>query len=217
MDKFIYYPYKPFIINQYFGESGVCVPDTPNVPLAQRPIIGKKYNQTTCPVGYVELYPLLGMKGHTGLDLYAVRGAQTLKAGIKGVVVEISYDNARGLGVGILSPEKFNLGEHGTHYVKLRQWHLHSLAVKLGQVVEPWTDIGVPDSTGMSSGDHCHLELKPVEIALDANNPDTLLKNVYQDNGYFGSIDPTPYFIGQYPKAPTSVGGIFEKLLNKIK
>jgi len=183
------YPSRPFIIYQKFGESSACAEDR-DVPVTQRKV--KTKINGVCPVGYIELYPLLGMKGHTGLDLYATRGT-ILRSPIKGKITELQTEPERGLGVGIVSDEKYDMGEYGVHYAKIRQWHLMSIHVEMGQEVEIGDPIGLADSTGLSSGDHNHFELKPVEYTSRG-----ITKNVYQDNGYYGSIDPLPFFNSRY-------------------
>ena len=143
-----------------------------------------------CPSGYEELYPLLGMKGHTGIDLGATRG-QPIYASQDGFVYEIATEPERGMGVDVITNERFDMG--GTHYAKYRNWHMLSLNVLKGQKVRVGDLLGYADNTGFSSGDHDHFELKPVEKDSNGN-----WYNVFQDNGYFGSIDPEPFWNGLY-------------------
>lgn len=203
MDKFLNYPYRPFVIGQYFGESRACVPANGVFPASKRkPVVGKVGN--VCPKGYEELYPLLGdglgnfMKGHTGLDLYGVRGSEWARSPINGTVIEICTELERGLGVGVVSDDAFDLGQHGKHRVKVRLWHFMSLNqnIRVGSKVTIGTPLGIPDSTGISSGDHIHLELKPVTVTGEVTEANT--RNVYPNNGYFGSIDPNLYWTGKY-------------------
>lgn len=180
----LYYPLKPYSINQKFGENNACVQDS-NLPITKRRVIGKVLG--FCPLGYSELYPQLFMLGHTGMDLMAQHGQELYHCGPEGTVEEIQTEPERGLGISIVTKEKFDF-EGGTYQAKLRYWHLKGFNVKLGDIVKLGDLIGWCDNTGVSAGDHLHFELKPV-----ANG-----SNVFQNNGYFGSVDPEPYFVGEY-------------------
>lgn len=151
----IFYPVKPFGIAQRFGENIPCVKDF-GLP-TQQIVDG---TQTTCPVGYEKLYPKWGMDGHNGTDVFA--GTQPVYAAVSGTVIEMQTVPARGLGLGILTDEPVDM-DCGTHYAKLRYWHLQSFTVKLGDHVEFGQQIGITDSTGYSSGNHLHFELQPMD------------------------------------------------------
>lgn len=201
----LWYPVKPFIVGQHFGVSEVCVEDIPGAPISKRKVRNKVAG--ACPVGFVDLYPILGMRGHTGLDLAARRG-QEIRATIDGVVEEVQTEPERGLGVGVVSHQKFDLDELGTHYVKTRDWHLMSIAVRLGQEVRVGDLLGLADNTGISSGDHDHFELKPVEI-----NTEGKYYNVFQSNGYFGAIDSMPFFNGFHAADAQQVSILYKALI----
>ena len=186
------YPVTPYIVGQQFGQSLACTEDN-NLPLSKRKVIGKIGQ--TCPAGYVELYPLMGMKGHTGMDLWAGHGTACYYIGPEGIVEEIETETARGLGVGIITKDKYEF-EGGEYNAKTRFWHFMSFEVKLGDTVKTGDLIGYCDNTGFSSGDHLHLELKPVEYSPKGNYPK--YTNIFQGNGYYGSVDPEPYFTGEY-------------------
>lgn len=170
------------MILQKFGESLACIPILDSSGSG----VKSKINGL-CPKGYQELYPTLGLKGHNGQDLYAPDGV-IIRAPCDGVIKEISLEEERGLGVGIITEEKFDLGEYGIHYVKVRQWHGKEILVKMEQKVKIGDSVMIADSTGYSSGSHNHFEIKPVDYIGDN------LKNVYQNNGFFGAIDPQPYW-----------------------
>jgi len=189
MEKFLYYPIKPFRVNQAFADNQACVDGNSTLPVTKRKVVGKVNG--VCPVGYVELYPLLGMKkGHTGLDLYGPRGFG-IYASADGTVEEVNTEIERGLGIGIVTDKKYDMGAWGTHYAKYRNWHLQSIEVKLGQKVKAGDLLGTSDNTGVSAGDHDHFELKPVMYYPDEKS----IYNVHQDNGWFGAIDPMPHFL----------------------
>lgn len=179
---------KPHVLTQGFAQNEACVDGASPLPPAKRKVVGKKNG--VCPVGWVELYPLLGLKkGHTGLDLIAWHG-QPVYASHEGIIQEINTEIERGLGVGIVSEKKYEFDIHGEHYAKTRYWHLKSIAVQMGQKVREGDLLGLADNTGVSAGDHLHFELKPVEWNQ------TTLYNVLQENGFFGAIDPSAYFAG---------------------
>ena len=173
---------EPF---QKFGESLACTEDKPGTPISKRKVVGKVNG--VCPLGFVELYPLLGMKGHTGLDLYAILN-QPIYASQDGIVVEINTEEERGLGIDIVTKEKFFMDSFGDHYAKYRNWHLKTIFVTLGQRVKIGDMIGAADSTGLSSGNHDHFELKPVEKYQDGT-----YYNTEASNGYYGAIDSMPF------------------------
>ena len=181
----LYYPIKPFIKYQNFGDNDACS-QISTLPLAKRKIVAKK--DGICPVGYEELYPLLGMKGHTGIDMFGGRGYPVYYCGPTGFVEEVQTEVERGLGVGIITNDKFEM-EGGEYHAKTRYWHLMSYNVVKGQTVQTGDFIGLANSTGLSSGDHLHFELKP-----NIKNSMGVWYNVFQDNGYYGSVNPEPYF-----------------------
>lgn len=201
----LFYPSKPYSVFQAFGENEACVKD---YRLPTQVIKGKVNG--VCPTGFKELYPLLGMKGHTGQDLHAPDGT-ILRAPHNGIVEEVQTEIERGLGVGIVTLDKRDMGEYGIHYAKTRQWHLKAILVKKGQIVNVGDPIGLADSTGLSSGSHNHFELKPVE-----KNSKGIYYNVFQDNGYFGSIDPAPYFKNMYSEDYQSISKRIIEIAKKM-
>lgn len=193
----LWYPLNPFKINQEFGDSLACTEDN-NLPITKRKVVGMiapiGTNNYVCPVGYVELYPLLGMKGHTGMDLRAYHGQELYHCGPEGIVEEVATEIERGLGLGIITNDKFDF-EGGTYNAKIRYWHLKGFSVNKGDIVKRGDLIGYCDNTGLSAGDHLHMELKPV-----LKNSKGVWYNVFQNNGYFGSVDQKPYFNGKFAK-----------------
>lgn len=184
----LFYPVKPYVKTQSFGQNNACS-QISTLPITKRKIVGKR--DGVCPVGYEELYPLLGMKGHTGMDMFGGNDWPCY-ASTDGLVEEVQTEPERGLGVGIVTHEKYEF-EGGEYQAKTRYWHLKGINVSKGQSVKVGHLIGWCDSTGLSSGDHLHYELKPVRKAQNG-----LYENVLQSNGYFGSIDPELYFNGKY-------------------
>ncbi len=99
---------------------------------------------------------------------------------------------ARGLGLGILTDTPVDL-DCGTHFAKLRYWHLKSFSVKVGDHVEVGQQIGVSDNTGYSSGNHLHFELQPMD--KDRGGHPVLANPA----GHIaGAVSAEPYFTGDY-------------------
>lgn len=171
-----------FIVGQNFGENNACIyPDNR--------VVGKTAG--VCPVGSEDLYKKFGMSGHNGLDLPAPKGTPIYSC-TEGVVREVSTEQERGLGIGIVTEQRYELADTSKnpavfeeHYVKVRYWHLQQIFVSEGQRVKAGELIGSVDNTGYSSGDHLHWEVKAVEFRNGQE-----LYNVWQDNGYFGAVDP---------------------------
>ena len=176
----LYRPTQSFWIGQHFGESLACVNNNyPN----DKTVVAKVGG--VCPVGTEELYPLLGLKGHPGLDCYAPTDTP-LFACTDGNVVAVSLEFERGLGVDVVTKYESDVDGKPV-YVKWRYWHLGKLMVKLGDTIKIGDFIGLADSTGLSAGSHLHWECKIVY--WDG------LKwvNKEQGNGYYGAFDFEKY------------------------
>lgn len=179
------YPMKPYLMTQGFGVSYACINPT------TRQVVGKPVGGV-CPAETVDLYTYSGMKGHNGIDQWAPSGTE-VRASLEGIVDEIETEPSRGLGVGVVSQNKYETNE-GEYNIKLRYWHLKGINVTKGQVLKVGDLIGWEDNTGYSSGDHLHQEGKQVKDG----------KNVFQDNGYYGAFDISLYWNGTYAKpSPT--------------
>jgi murein DD-endopeptidase MepM/ murein hydrolase activator NlpD len=177
------------MVAQHFGENKACY-----TSVNGKYITISKEDYQVCPTGYQSVYSQ--MLGHNGTD-FPLKSGQNLVASTNGYVVEICTEEARGLGIGILTDKKYYCDETGKEeYFKYRVWHLKGIGVKLGQYVKQGDIIGQGDNTGFSSGDHLHFEIKPVSFIGDVSNiKDVQLTNILQNNGYFGSVNPLPYFI----------------------
>ncbi len=125
------------------------------------------------------IYKKVGMLGHNGIDWLLKRGEPVYyDVDKEGVVLETMIDQYGGLGVVVLSKDD-------NKYYRHRFWHLKGFAVKAGQKVETGDLLGWGDSTGYSTSDHLHRDLKECK-----ENGQTLNWN----NGYFGAIDYLPFF-----------------------
>jgi len=135
------------------------------------------------------LYAQLGLKGHNGLDLYAPDGTP-IYAAHDGTVTFSGDDGSSGIGIVITTDKDFDYNGKPTRFKSI-YWHLKkgSLKVFASQKVKAGDLIAEADNTGMSTGSHLHFSIKPVLQG------ETLWswENVEQNNGYKGSIDPTPY------------------------
>ncbi len=218
MQPRIYRPVKPYYVSQHFGANAPCVTDF-GLP-TQKVIMGN--DSATCPIGYEKLYQKFGMPGHNGMDLAA--GEQNIYAAMDGTVIEKQTVPARGLGLGILTDEQYDLGEFGEHYISLRYWHLKTFYVEVGDKVKAGQCIGVSDTTGYSSGNHLHFELQPMD--KDAGgHPSPTYGGSHQDGSIIaGSINPEPWIIETYaedvPKLIslyTVLGPLLQKLLDALK
>jgi murein DD-endopeptidase MepM/ murein hydrolase activator NlpD len=139
-----------------------------------------KQNHSVCPVSFRSLYS--NMNGHNGLDIPAKRW-QPIYAAQSGRVDEVCTEVARGLGVGVRT-----LAPNGKWY-RHRYWHLIAIDVESGDELNTGDLIGYADSTGFSSGDHLHFELKEVDRDGRVLN---------QGNGYFGAVDPLPFMENKF-------------------
>jgi murein DD-endopeptidase MepM/ murein hydrolase activator NlpD len=183
----LYYPVKPFHVNQHFGDNIPCVR---NFGQSNQSIVDGDNNHV-CPPGFDKLYQHFGMSGHNGTDLAA--GEQTVYAAMSGTVMEKQAVPARGMGVGILSNEALELDGHGTHFLKIRYWHLKAIYVEAGDKIEAGQLIGISDNTGYSSGNHLHFEGQPMDKDMGGH---PYLSE--PSNGIGAAIDLEPYFNGQH-------------------
>lgn len=176
-------PVQPLAVTQRFGDDLTCVDTATHTKCVTR-VAG-----AVCPVGYESLYTSAGLKGHNGVDLHA-DNKQSVYAATNGKIYKVVSETERGIGVEIISRRRYVMdGVPRSYRVKTRYWHLDSYVVAEGQKVKAGELIGYADNTGLSSGTHLHFELKPVRRRLSGS-----FRNVMQGNGYFGAIDPEPYF-----------------------
>lgn len=174
----IYRCVKTDRLSQGFGDNLPCSPEGQLTPVVS-------YSNGTCPIGYTKLYPKLNLKGHNGYDLVAYRGEPVYHAGDFSGWVKTEVDQNGGIGVRVVS----DTPQLGQNCATLIYWHLLRVMVYDGQKVQPGAVLGLADSTGLSSGDHVHFALKEsTDKGVSLNT----------GNGYFGCIDPTPYFENKF-------------------
>ena len=192
----IFRPIQSNYLGQGFGENKACVNDA-----------GQVLTKTglTCPVGYKGLYESVGMLGHNGEDWNAWRGEPIYHAGNFEGIADISEDAKGGIGVDIFSTEEVGLAPvarvlgldsvPAKAFVKIRYWHLKSVAVPDKSLVKPGQIIGYADNTGLSSGDHLHWSLRLTE---GLPGRDSSWRTLNTENGYTGSIDFRPWFTNTF-------------------
>lgn len=214
--KFIFTPVKSFYMGQRFGENKACISLTNGKVIA--------CDGLNPPAGYKSVYSM--MKGHSGIDLHAVSWESCYSAQ-SGKVVEVQTEEARGLGVGIITNEKYYCTETGKpEYFKLRYWHFWANNVDMGQEIKTGDLIGYCGSTGYSSGVHLHLEAKPVKVTFNKDGSIKRYSNILQDNGYFGGVDPLPYmetqitalaFAGLWRQVKELIAKVAELVASKVR
>ncbi len=108
--------------------------------------------------GYgMRLHPILAVdKMHVGLDLDGPQGAP-MRASADGFVVLADERGGYGLTVVI---------DHGSQLATL-YGHMSSFAVRPGDFVRRGDTIGTVGSTGLSTGPHCHWEVRVLGVPVD--------------------------------------------------
>jgi murein DD-endopeptidase MepM/ murein hydrolase activator NlpD len=202
---FLFKPISPYTITQTFGENRACIDKA----------TGKI--TITCdglnpPLGYRSIYSR--MLGHNGIDMKAIRNTP-IYSSQDGEVVEIVDEKVRGLGIGIITDNKFWCTEtQSFEHFKIRYWHNLVNLVRKGDKVSIGQHIANVDNTGYSSGDHLHFEIKPVKITK--RNKDGTIKsyeNILQNNGYFGAINPLPYLREENASRLQGIRSVWERIL----
>lgn len=140
------------------------------------------------------LYKEMGMLGHNGWDMVGSTG-QMIRAAHDGIVTFTGEDGSGGLGVVVRAEEEFEYKD-GTAYFKTIYWHClpGSFKVKPGDKVKVGDELAECDTTGKANGAHLHFGLKPIQQGEE----DWQWFNIEQSAGYFGAIDPAPYWNGEY-------------------
>ena len=186
----LWYPLDKFVISQKFGLNA--------------DYYGRNYRQA----------------GHAGWDMVGGYG-QICRAAHDGVVVFSGYDGSAGLGIVIRTLQPFDY-DGGNFYFKTIFWHLKdgSILVKPGDKVEAGQAIAQCNGTGILIGidgfnlgtkesvSHLHFGLKPIQQGEN----EWTWANVEQTNGYFGAIDPEPYWNGKYARVVPEARSLIARL-----
>lgn len=135
-------------------------------------------------------YSVVGLPAHNGIDFAAPRGAPIHASHDGWIVEQAARDTGFGLRISqrIEDNGKFYLIVYG-HMLRLEKpvdiaynWGRKDYPVKAGQI------IGYVDSTGFSTGDHCHLGVyQQTQEGIRINSTP----------GMNGAIDPAPFLAGE--------------------
>lgn len=113
-------------------------------------IINSKYGPRMHPIQKV-------MKPHTGIDMkYADRSVKDVVAAADGEVVQAGGDASRGYGLKVWVKHFAN----GKHLCTTTYNHLAKIYVVVGQKVMAGQAIGLEGTTGSSTGNHLHFEVR---------------------------------------------------------
>lgn len=185
----LYYPVKPYGLNQGFGADGA----------------------------YYQAHGI-NIIGHNGLDLRATHG-QPVYASHDGIAYFETDDSAgEGVVLITNTPFDYKTGQafyksiywHLADYSKEPQYKSPVLDYQQKNGGRPMPTkrgdlIGYADNTGLSTGDHCHWGLKVIQpgtpIGGGQDATDVGIGNwttLNYTNGYLGAIDPTPYCNGKF-------------------
>lgn len=134
-------------------------------------------------------YGVFGLPGHEGIDITAPTGTP-IYASDDGTVSVVGTDLAHAYGNHVRI-------KHRDGYQSIYAHHQKNL-VTVGQKVVRGQEIGDADSTGNSTGSHCHFSLKK-EGATGAGYRDSAGRAWPHD-----FIDPTPFFAELVPLIPQS-------------
>lgn len=133
-------------------------------------------------------YAALGLKGHDGIDFFAL-DSTPVYAAHDGRVSFTGYDSSGGLGVKIRTEGTYDYSGQKVYFETI-YWHLKKDNVKVlaSQSVKAGDLIALSDNTGLSTGSHLHFALSP---KLRPSPYD--FEPIDPSNGYRGYIDPSPY------------------------
>jgi murein DD-endopeptidase MepM/ murein hydrolase activator NlpD len=156
-------------------------------------VVSQKFGIANTAPSLMPMYAKLGLLGHNGWDFIAPRG-YNIRSAHEGIVTFTGEDGSGGLGVVVRTMTPFEY-QGGEAFYKTIYWHCNvgSFKVKPGDHVMIGDVLAEVDSTGMSTGDHLHFALKPIY----QGESDWAWSNAEQLNGYYGSIDPEPYWNGK--------------------
>jgi len=133
----------------------------------------------------VKVYENMGLKGHNGIDWRCYyKEPIDYNCSNPGIVKMVDNDPTGGMGVEVVSYDKDT-----DKYYKHIAWHFIKVNVKVGDKVECGDNLGLGDTTGISTGNHDHEGVK------QCNKDGTTLD---YNNGYKGAIDPYQFYDMEY-------------------
>lgn len=110
--------------------------------------------------GYVSC-PFRGYRGHTGMDIAGCGYGTNIYAAASGTVVKVVWGKT-GYGYYVII-------DHGGG-IQTLYGHNSNLYVKVGQYVNQGDVIAAMGSTGNSTGNHCHFEIRMNGVAVNPAN-----------------------------------------------
>lgn len=202
--------YRPFLTNylvQRFGEAKTCAAVNSNGKVYWPYKIINKVNGL-CREGYSDFYrTVLGMFGHNGEDWAVYRKEKIYFP----VLADTQWygkndlDDGGGIGIDVISRSPIAIstlpqytGDQakslwkelgGKIYVKFRFHHAMLNIPESGSEIRAGFLIQLSDSTGASTGDHCHWSMKFCD-----SNGETLDK----DNGFKGAVPYNIFFTNKF-------------------
>ena len=160
----------------------------------------------------ISIYKEMGLLGHNGQD-YPLMQGKPIRAAHDGLVVYAGMDGSEGYGVVIRTNETFDYN-NDLVWFKSIYWHLLAgIPVKVGNQVKAGDIIGYADTTGLATGSHLHFGLKPQ--AKGEN--DWTWYNLEQNNGYWGAINPQPFFNGYYAQDAQTIFSILNQQISILQ
>lgn len=169
-------------------------------------LVSQGFGTANTKPNLLPFYQSIDLAGHNGVDWVAMSGEPVYwDTNGKGLVIETSIDANGGLGVVVSSEDE------GKYY-KHRFWHLKEFKCQTGQVVKGGDLLGLADSTGYSTGNHLHRDLKECDANYNTLN---------HENGYLGAIDMNPFFMNifivDYMNLLKSQISILQKIIETIR
>lgn len=140
------------------------------------PLASWTSNSTVTSKWGTRVHPVTGVKKkHTGMDLVSKKNDKVI-AVESGIVTERTYNGKSSYGNGV---EILHVLENGEEiYTFYGHMQDNSVTCNLGDKIEKGQVIGLMGTTGMSTGDHLHFEVRT-------------------KHGYGNDIDPTSYIFGK--------------------
>jgi hypothetical protein len=139
-----------------------------------------------------DVYGQFGFTRHNGIDLALVNG-QEIRAPIDLRPVWVGYQpNGAGYFITLQTPEQYVFLDGTIAYAELTFMHLLKLPeVNMEKVYKTGVVIALGGNTGFSTGPHTHFRLRRLKLVQSHYV-------VIDTNEAQNSIDPVPYFNGQY-------------------
>ena len=140
---------------------------------------------------YDDLYKQFGFTQHNGIDIALVNG-QPIHAPFDCSVVRIgNQPQGGGIFVGLLSKNTYTFPDGITCFVLIDLLHCQMIKVMDGQSVRVGDVVALGDNTGLSTGQHLHMQCRRVQmIGRDMVDVDR--------NGANNTFDQSKYWTGVY-------------------